>query len=286
MFKKVAVVCLLLLLVLTYFGVKAFKPWAMSRIKKEIASACHAKEVKIKDMSIPLAGPIIVTGLEIKRYNELDIQVQQITLEKGLWGIVDGSAGQVEVTSALFNQVRLSDVRIDFWWKRTDLVIHILQGKLLGGVFKGDVILQLFKEPAYQANMVLNALSLPQIIQDFKLKDRFSLTGALSGHIELKGKGKKFSMIKGDLRNGLGGELTINDTQFIKDMVKRMKLNKVAGSEELFVASLQHYPYNNASVVLVLEHNDLMLNADLAGETGRRSFPIVYHDFNLERLGL
>ncbi len=287
MIKRVLIIVALGLAVSAVYVIAHVKPWAIARIKKEITSSLHAKTVTIKDLVIPWRGPIVLSGLVITKNSDLDINVPQITLDKGLWSVIGGSTGKIQLKSFQAQQLKITDVQIDFWWKGGALVFHILEGKVLNGSIQGDIILQISTTPTYRAHIKLANISLPKVISDYKLQQKLSLTGKLFGAIDVSGKGKYFAVINGELTSvHEGGELIINDTQFIRDMVKRMKLDQVAGSEELFVASLKHYLYNRASVKLQLEKKDLVLSADLDGDSGKRSFPIVYHDFNLERLGL
>ena len=278
---------LIVLVAATAYALTQVKPWSVALIKVQVKKALQAKTVTIKDLDIHIKGPIVISGLVIKKNGALDINIPRIALDKGLWALVDGSTGTVTIASLLVAQLKLSDVHLSFWWKGTDLILHILEGKVLSGSFKGEVVLQLLKEPSYRVNIDLVKISLPKVIHDFKLQQKLSLTGKLSGNVQVTGRGKSFTVIQGELASvDEGGELIINDTQFIKDMVKRMRLNKVTGSEELFVASLKHYLYNTATVKLRLDKKDLELDTVLDGDAGKRSFPIRYHDFSLERLGL
>jgi hypothetical protein len=289
MFKWAAAILLLVGLIGAGYVALNIKPLAMKEIKKQISAATGFKTVMLKDLSLPLKGPIVLSGLDIKNGSGIDIRIARITLDRGVWSLFGGSDGKVEIKSAALNQIKFTDLKIDFWWNKKDLILHIMDGRILKGTIKGDIILKLVQAPSYQAKITIEGISLPSVINDFKLKEKVSISGLINGAIEVHGSGKTFSLINGQLGNTAvteGGELIIEDTQFLKQMVKSMKLDKITGSEELFVASLKHYPYNKLNATLNLVNGDLILNAVLEGETGKRSFPIVYHDFTLERLGL
>ncbi len=287
MIKRILIAIVAIVLVGSIYVALNAKRWAMAYIKKEISESLQTKSVTIKDLRLPLHGPIVLNGLVIKKDNVMELNVSDIVLDKGIWSVFSGSTGDIHIKSVLVNQLMIQNVHLNVWWHKQDLVFHILDGKILNGTMKGNAIFELRTIPAYQARLDLVDISLPKFINDFKLQKKLSLSGKVSGVIEVKGSGKNFSIIHGDLSNvDKGGELIIEDTVFLKQMVKSMKLDKYAGSEDLVVASLKHYLYNKLKASLNLEKGDLFLEATLEGDAGKRSFPIVYHDFNLERLGL
>lgn len=267
---------------LIVFGLTQIKPFAIKQIKKQIIMATEAKTVKVKDLQFSWQGPLVLSGLEINKGNDFNINVTHITLDRGLWGLFQGSHGSMRIKSLMVNQIKIKEIKIGFWLKGEDLKIDIDEGAILNGTMNGHAVLRLTRVPSYQATMVFENLSMPQFVKDFKLKDKVQITGLMGGKIEIQGMGKDFQIIDGKLDSlGAGGELVITDTQYLESMARRS-----GQSFDLIVASLKHYLYNNGRVQLALNQGNLDFDIALEGAAGKRKLTIVLHDFNLERFGL
>lgn len=127
----------------------------------------------------------------------------------------------------------------------------------------------------YSANLKFEQVDIDKLVQDFKFRKKFDMTGKLSGNIELAGQGTKIAALKGRFVTLLpGGTLTITDTQFLANMARDKNI-----LADLLVENFKDYHYNNGLISFDLEDSNIVLKIDLDGPSGKRKFDVVLHNF-------
>jgi hypothetical protein len=74
--------------------------------------------------------------------------------------------------------------------------------------------------------------------------------------------------------------LIIKDAQVLKNLASNTNQ-----SADLLMENFQNYHYNIGALKLFLDNGNLILDAALDGETGKRDLNIVLHDFSLKKEG-
>jgi len=210
------------------------------------------------DISIylPQIGSLIIKDLI---FNETGLQVALIKLNNLT---ISGIDGKFKIAG---NQLNLSPV----------------SAQSLGGIIDADIKIKFDQIAGYEAVLKFTALDIAKFIRDFDLKDKFEMTGRLSGNLTLKGQGSDIKTLNGELSTlKSGGMLIIKDTKYLENIARNTNQ-----SLDLLVENFKNYHYNIGAIKLSLNNNNLMLDAALDGETGKRDIKIVLHDFSLKKEG-
>jgi len=215
-------------------------PAAIFVAKRQLRNIFKESEITIKQCSINPLNSIIFSGMEISN-SSYNIKCGQVF------------------------------IRYDFG------VIKFSAKDFFGGSADGNIKFKFGRLLAYAADIRLNDIDLDALIKDFKLEKKVQVTGKLAGNIFIKGKGLRLEEVIANLQAMLpGGELTIKDTDYLKNMPVKSGV-----SWEDLVASLKNYVYNIGTMKSSLENNNLIFAISLSGETGKRDFTVVLHDFNI-----
>lgn len=250
-------------------------PLAIFIAKRQLKNIFKESAVTIKQCSINPLNSVIFSGVEINKPSSYDIKCKQISIRYGIKIYLDDCS-----VSA-----RLADKEINFNLAAScviDLRKRLLDGEFsvrdfFNGSAGGNMKLTLGKLPAYAINLRTSDIDLEVLIKDFKLQDKMQATGKLYGNIFIKGIGLQLEEVSGNLEAAPpGGELTITDTDYLKNLPVKSGV-----SWQALVASLKNYRYNIGTLKSSLEENNLIFTINLSGETGKRDFTIALHDFKI-----
>ncbi len=289
-----------------------FRPGALRLSLNDAAINVHtpkeninklARNISLKVGKSPLFGYLTLSGLKV------DISTKDLTIK----GTV--SAGvrlrrqtidTMEVKTDIFKMqgVELSNIFLktdsaepqgDFGIakiKYNDLNIYDMNGKIklqgkeiifsdfsansLGGKIGGNLNIKIDKEVVYLLNLICTDIDIQKLVTDFKLKEKFDMTGLINGGLNLKGNGINIELLSGGFSVvPPGGIMSIKDTKFLENMAK-----STDQPVELIVESFRNYKYNTGMIVLSFKENDVLLDMNLDGNAGKRTLNVIMHNFN------
>ncbi|MFH1440992.1 MAG: YdbH domain-containing protein [Candidatus Omnitrophota bacterium] len=201
-----------------------------------------------------------------------------VKLEKGFL-LQNFNSGQVNFILAKVNydKLNITDIKGKAKLQSTGFAVCDFSGNLLGGSIQADLKVQAQGQVSYLLNLKCAQLDIEKFVRDFNLREKFEMTGRISGELRLKAKGARIEDLTGNFSTlSPGGRLVITDTKFLEGMAGR-----TGQPVDLLVESFKNYQYNNGLVSLGLEDGSVILNADLEGEAGRRNISVVLHDFKI-----
>lgn len=190
--------------------------------------------------------------------------------------IADSSpGGYLEIARAKYDKLKIAGVRSMAKLYRNELFLDNFSAKALDGNIDGDLNFKFDKLPVYSAQLEFINLDIARFIDDFNLQDKFEMTGRLNGKLRIAGEGSRINLLGGDFFSLQdGGVLLIKDKRFLENMARNTNQ-----SLNLLVESFQNYHYNTGRVKLFLDKEDVVLDAVLGGELGKRNLEIRLHDF-------
>jgi hypothetical protein len=261
---------------------------------------------------INLSGPslFLANGLEVSDLS-LDLRSKEMSLEAGLSLALDllkqelrycdirisvldslgahaqnmvfkvkngAAAGGLSIRQLNYDKAKIEEVSSEVFLKGKEVSFPDLRARLFGGIVRSEVQLFLGAEFVYAAQAEFSGLDIERFIKDFKLEEKISMTGKLSGSLSLKGKGAKILFIDGNFSAGPGGgTMAVKDEEMLKNM---------AGSADqpldILVESFKDYHYNTGVMKMGLVQDDLSLDIALDGEKGKRNLTVTLHDFKLK----
>jgi len=222
-------------------------PAAIFIAKRQLKNTFKGSIVTIEQCKINPLNSIIFSGIEINEPSSYNIKCEQISM------------------------------RYDLYFLLTKGIVEFSASGFFGGKVDGNIKITLGKSPAYVADINLRNIDLDIFVKDFKLEKKMQVTGRLDGNIFIKGAGSRLKEVTGNLQAiSPGGELTIKDTDYLKNMPIKSGV-----SWEDLVASLKNYVYNIGALKTSLENDNLIFTVSLSGETGKRNFTVVLHDFKI-----
>jgi hypothetical protein len=93
------------------------------------------------------------------------------------------------------------------------------------------------------------------------------------------GRGADIHILDGDFSAvDPGGLLEIKNEEFLKNIARNSQQPL-----DIVIASFKDYHYNVGALRVALEKSDLVFDAALDGETGKRNINITLHDFLLRK---
>jgi len=187
-------------------------------------------------------------------------------------------SGTFNIAQVKYDKAAINQVKANARFEGSSLSLDTLSAQLFGGEVRGNLSFKLDKEGAYRADLEFADLDLEAFVKDFRLEEKFTLSGKLSGAVKLAGRGADIKIIAGNFKaNSPGGMLTITDTGYLEKMARDS-----GESLNILVESLKNYHYNNGRLSLSLEQGNLIFDAALEGEAGKRNLTVILHDFNLK----
>ena len=213
--------------------------------------------------------------LKIDTLGGFGLQLENAALKFG----PDSGAGNLSIAQIKYDKLSITDIKAGVKLRDNTLSLSGISALTLGGDIQGDLEVVMEKEARYAANVKCAALDMVRLAQDFDWRDKFEMTGKLSGELKLKGKGAEIEMLSGSFSALTpGGTLVIMDTKFLENMARNTQLPL-----ELLVENFKNYRYNTALLSLGLEDDNIILKVALEGEAGKRNLNVILQDFKLGR---
>lgn len=228
------------------------KPFVISLAEKKLSGLFSAAEVSIAACSLTPPGRLTFLDIEVKESRIRDFNIKEIKIEYNLFS----------------------------FFKKGFLRVF-LSADFSGGQVLADLVFRPGKDKRYEGDIKFLNLGLETFTEDFKLGRKVQMSGSLSGNAVLKGRGRDIDILSGRLISSKGGTLTIKDTAFLERIARSS-----GQSLDILVESFKNYHYNTGVIKLFLDKGDIILDAALDGEAGKRDLNITVHDFELKKEGL
>lgn len=257
--------------------------------------ALLVKSVGLSNCNLDLkAKDITVNGVVSLQVNLIDKTVDYLDIKIDSLGIQDlnvrtisfaaaqgSSEGRFGIRQIKYNKLNISDIKSQVMLSGKELFLENVRAKAYEGDIGGSVKLKLDHDFSYDAVLSITDVDIARVIDDFDLKEKFEMTGRLSGDSAFKGKGPSIEILNGTLSSlGSGGMLIIKDTRFLENMARDTNQ-----SLDLLVENFRDYHYNIGTIKLSLDNGNLILEIALDGEKGKRTINIVLHDVRFTKEG-
>jgi len=287
------------------------KPIIILCVKEQIKKAVGADRVFIRDCHLRFFHSIFFYDVQIHRQKDFDISAKEISVGFNPWLMMVGASADRFINDLHLSNlaVHLNSFNFDLengtllisrktpgvllidkiqWgnWimhkiksivrlDKQKLFFKPLSAEMYNGLIDGDINITIEKEPEYSALFNFNNLDLADFVDAFKLNEKVKIQGLLTGNLVLNGRGKNFKILNGNFYSGRqGGDVIINDTQFLKRLVTQSNQ-----SADFLMESLKNYHYNVGDIKLSMDQGAAVLEINLNGETGKRNFQIRLHNF-------
>jgi len=213
--------------------------------------------------------------LKIDNFEMLGVQLENTSLK-----LDPGSdQGDFHIAQLKYDKLIVTDIKGKTKVQKTGLSLSDVTAKALDGDIEGNLDLKIGREPQYLVNLQCTGLDIERLVRDFKLEEKFNMTGRLSGNLKLQGIGAQFKILQGGFSTlAPGGTLVITDTKFLENMARTTQ--QPIG---LLLESFKNYRYNTGLMTLDFSDNNIILKTDLEGEAGKRNLSITVHDFKLKK---
>ncbi len=160
-----------------------------------------------------------------------------------------------------------------------ECVFQAVSARMLGGDVGVDAKAEFGKGLQYFAALRCSGLGIEQLVDDFKLKDKFTMTGKLGGSLEIKGTLDKVEVLAGAFSTSEpGGTLVITDMKFLENMAASTRQ-----PVDLLVESFKNYRYNTGKMTAGVKDGNVILEAVLEGQAGKRNLEVVLHGLPIRR---
>lgn len=285
------VVCVIVILAACILA----KPLIIAIAKKQLESIFVQSEVSIRSSSFNLARRVILYDIQIKRPGEYGIKIKEAGAEYNLFSIFTAGVAKLflkDITVAvdspgkgvkdLPGYLSLSGsgpavfARVEVSGLNADIRVRSLTARI-----NASFALDVRKRSLGYLDLKLQCedLGIEGFIRDFKLGDKFNMTGSLSGELNLAAKGSRIEMAGGNFSVAdPGGILVITDSKFLENMARSTRQPM-----DTLVESFKDYKYNTAIVQIGQEKGDIVIKSGFQGDAGRRDLEVVLHDFKLRR---
>lgn len=239
-------------------------------------------DLELKSKEVNIAAQLSIELDVIKQQlDSLDIKIDSLDssgahMQDAALKVAQGSSqGDFSIRQVKYDKAGVKEITGKAALKGKDLIFSGLTARLFDGEIQADAHLILDAEPEYAADLKFINIDIERFIKDFKLEEKFQMTGKLSGNITLKGKGIELRIIDGNFSAGeAGGIMVIKDEMMLKEMAKSS-----SQPLDIFVESFKDYRYNTGVMKLYKKQEDLTLDIALEGEKGKRDLTVTIHDF-------
>jgi len=239
-------------------------------------------DVKTKDLTLKSSLSVKLNtarqelesaGLRIEEFQMLNAKVKNASIE-----LVSGQ-GSLNVETLSYDKASLSDIKGRISLQGKQFLLSGLAARTIDGTIEGEISADLGQEPQYFVDLKCANLAIENLIRDFKLKDKFDMSGRLSGTLKLEGAGAKINILGGDFSTlPPGGTLVITDTRAVEGVIKASRQ-----PADLLVESLKNYRYNTGVMTLGIEGDTIILKIRLEGDAGKRSLDVAFHGLNIAK---
>ncbi len=189
-------------------------------------------------------------------------------------------AGELSIGLARYDKLKVKEIKSKAILEGSRLRLDSLGAYFLDGEIRGNLDLEIGKNPQYLLNLKFLDCAIGAFVKDFNLQEKFTASGSLSGTLTLKGSGPDVNILSGDFSAVRpGGVLTITDTVFLERIARNS-----SQSLDLLVESFKNYRYNNGIMKLSLDKDNLILEIALDSQAGKRDLAVTIHNFELWRV--
>jgi len=241
-------------------------------------------DLSSKEMSLEATTSLEINPLE-QSVNFIQLRIpkleaQGVNLKNLNISLRRHMPGNFSIDSIQYNKAKIKNLTSKLALEGRDLSMNELSAQIFDGRILGDLHIKLDKDAQYTCNLKAQGLDLERLARDFELKEKFQMSGKLTGELAIKGKGTDFQIISGNFSSvDPGGMLTITDDKFLNNVAKSS-----GQSLDILVESFKNYQYNTGLMKLSLEEGNLVFNVALDGDAGKRNLTIVLHGFKLGSL--
>jgi len=258
-------------------------PQGVFRVQSLELSDCKLA-VKAKDFN---ADGFVSSQVNLaeKIMDYLDVKIDSLGIQglqvsgisfKAAQGSTEGYCG---ISRIKYDKLAVSGIKSQVMLSGKELFLENVSANAFDGNIGGNLKLKIDQDFSYGAVLKITNFDIARFIDDFDLKEKFEMTGRLSGDLTFNGKGPDIETLDGKLSSlESGGMLIIKDTGVLENMAR--DTNK---SLNLLVENLKDYHYTIGTIKLFLDNSDLIMDTVLDGETGKRTISIVLHDFRLKK---
>ncbi|MFH0790537.1 MAG: YdbH domain-containing protein [Candidatus Omnitrophota bacterium] len=223
----------------------------------------------------PIFQSVDVTSLNLKAniFGMPELELENGSLRQ------DFNSGQADfrIAGLKYAKLKLTDIKGKAKLSNTGFSVYDLSGSLLGGNIQADLEIQTQGQLNYLLNLKCAGVDIERLVNDFNLREKFEMTGRISGELKLKGSGAQIELLAGNFSTlSPGGTLIITDMKFLEGMARN-----TSQPIDLLVESFKNYHYNDSLISLGFEDGSVILKTELKGETGRRNLNVVFHDFKI-----
>lgn len=254
---------------------------------KSLELSNFSLDVKAKDFNISGVVSSQLNLIEgIMDYLEIEIDsldIQSLNLNNFSFKAAQGSSeGYFGITRIKYNKLSISGIKSEATLSGKELFLENFYAKAFDGNIGGNLKFKIDQDFSYGASLKITNLDIARFIDDFDLKEKFEMTGRLTGDLAFKGKRFYFEILNGKLSSlEPGGMLIIKDPRFLENIARNtnQSLNSL-------VENFKNYHYSIGDSNLFLDNGNLVLDIVLYGGKGRRELKIVLHDFRLKKEGI
>ncbi len=238
----------------------------------------------LKSKEVSLEGKLSLVLNLLKQEPEFcDIEISVLDslgvhAQNAVFKVKQGApSGELSIRQVKYDKVKIDEISSAVSLKGKELIFSGLQAQLFGGNVQLEARVFMDADPEYAAEVEFNELDMERFVKDFKLEERFSITGKLSGSVSVKGKGTDMRLIDGNFSAGAGGGMmVVKDETILKNMAKAADQPL-----DILMESFKDYHYNTGVMKLGKAQDDLSLDVALDGEKGKRNLTVTLHDFKL-----
>ena len=244
-----------------------YKPLTIAIAKQQIKKAINAKSVEIGSCRWDLFHRLSFFDISVQVPDKTLFKAKVVSVEFSLASIVQGKilGFGIQDGTLKYDQVKVSNINV---------ANNQLTAEALGGRIMGSFNLSMAKPLVYDGTFQFIDMDLTRIVKEFDLKKKVELSGTVEGELIVTGRDGALRILNGTFRSGQeGGVVTVKDTRFLQNIARSSNQPL-----DILVESLRRYHYNIGNVELKLIGRNLVFNASMAGETGKRNIAITLHD--------
>lgn len=210
---------------------------------------------------------------QIHNFTMQDMKLQDLKLTLAL----NAPQGSLYARQVQYNKIDVHEINAQWRLSGKEVVVHSLSAKIFKGMLRAEGALTFSYAPVFHLKVDVYDLDVENMIEVFKLAEKFRMSGQLGGSIQVEGSGRDMKVVGGNFfLSEPGGNLLIKDKKFLENIVRSSRQ-----SLDILVESFRNYRYNTGKVNVSYEAGDLRLSLGLEGEAGQRNLDIVWHDFSL-----
>jgi hypothetical protein len=210
---------------------------------------------------------------QIHNFTIADMKFQDLKLTLAQ----NDTQGSLSARQVQSNKINAHEINAQWRLSGKEVVLHSLSAKIFKGILRAEGALTFSYAPVFHLKVDVYDLDVENMIEVFKLAEKFQMSGQLGGSIQVEGSGMDMKVVGGEFfLSEPGGTLLIKDKKFLENIARSSQQPM-----DILVESFRNYRYNTGKVNVSYEAGDLMLALGLEGEAGERNLDIVWHNFSL-----